>query len=66
MKAYVKPRSREETQLDTDELLVMNPHPVEYSWGTDWTVDSGIEVGDVTIQGKEREEGTHEEWGDLW
>ena len=57
MKAYIKPRI-------IFLPFVMNPW-VEYtSDGVIPHIDSGIDVGDVTIQGKEK--GTHEEWGSLW
>ena len=55
MKTYVKPMMMVET-------LAINPHPVEYSWGTDWAIDHTIPAGDVDLQTK----GTHEVWGDLW
>lgn len=57
MKTYIKP-------CITFLPFVMNPW-VEYtSDGVIPHIDSGIDVGDVTIQGKEK--GTHEEWGSLW
>ena len=57
MKNYVKPRI-------IFLPFVMNPW-VEYtSDGEILHIDSGIDVGDVTIQGKEK--GEQETWGDLW
>ena len=69
MKAYTRPRIRVETVFGTDELLAINPHPVEYSWGTDWTIDHTIPAGDVDLQDKPRDEepkGEKQVWGDLW
>lgn len=54
MKIYVKP-------MTIIEPLAINPHPVEYSWGTDWAIDHQIDgVGDVELQAKQQK------WGDLW
>ena len=67
-KKYIKPRSWLETRFTTKELLVVNPQWIEYSWGAGWSIDQQIDVGDVEIQDKYREDdkGTNETWGDLW
>ena len=68
MKSYIKPRIKTETLFGKDELLALNPHWVETSYGSWWQIDPTIPAGDVELQVKEQEEekGTHEEWGDLW
>ena len=68
-KSYIRPRIKTETVLGKDELLAMNPHWVETSYGSWWQIDPTIPAGDVDLQIKleqKDKKGDHQEWPDLW
>lgn len=62
MKKYIKPKTEIETLVGEDDLLALNPHWVETSYGAWWEIDPTIPAGDVDLQTK----GKKETWGDLW